>query len=82
MQILSRGQIVHNGHITISEHGQAYHGDVTVQVSRGMAPTFRFLVYYLVSGVEILADGLNLVVTDTFENKVSVAKTEVVVTYL
>lgn len=68
--VLAKGQLVTSGEVVIS--GQFNEGIVQVRVSREMAPVSRFVAYYVKDDGEIVADGLNFVIEDIFENKVTI----------
>lgn len=64
--ILSKGAVVETRTIT----GLA--GTLSLPVTREMAPTARFVVYFVQPDGEIVADGFNFVIEDIFENKVTI----------
>ncbi|KAH3835369.1 hypothetical protein DPMN_108715 [Dreissena polymorpha] len=64
--VLSRGTISAYGTVPFST------GSFQVAISKEMAPSSRLVVYFVNAGGEIVADGLNFIVDDAFENKVTV----------
>ncbi|XP_052280940.1 CD109 antigen-like [Dreissena polymorpha] len=72
--VLSRGSIVVFGTVPFSG------GSFKFNITKEMAPSSRLVAYFINTDGEIVADGLNFVVEDMFENKVSVEydKTQVV----
>jgi len=45
-------------------------GQFTVTLSKLMAPSARLVVFFVQPDGEIVADGLNFIVDDAFDNKV------------
>lgn len=62
-QVISKGNIVDFG-------TQDVNGSMMLTIGRDMAPSGRFVVYFIRPDGEIVADGFNFVVEDIFENKV------------
>lgn len=62
--------MVATGDIVIG--GTFNEGVLQVKLTRAMAPTSRLVVYYVKEDNEIVADGLNLVIDEIFQNKVEV----------
>ena len=63
-QIISKGNIVDVGNAAVN-------GSLNITIDKEMAPSARFVVYFIQPDGEIVADGFNFVVEDIFENKVS-----------
>lgn len=47
-------------------------GQFTVTLSKLMAPSARLVVFFVQPDGEIVADGLNFIVDDAFDNKVKI----------
>lgn len=62
--------MVATGDIVIG--GTFNEGVLQVKLTRAMTPTSRLVVYYVKEDNEIVADGLNLVIDEIFQNKVEV----------
>ena len=69
IQVVSKNRIVDSGKFDIN--GPNTEATIPFRVSREMAPSARFIAYFIRDDDEIVADGLNFVVEDIYENKVS-----------
>ncbi|WAR00001.1 CD109-like protein [Mya arenaria] len=65
--VQAKGAIVATGKARYSD------GSFNIALSTAMAPSARIVVYFVQPDGEIVADGLNFVVDDTFDNKVTIA---------
>lgn len=68
--IQARDQIVTTGTAMVS--GSQHEGFVNLLLERDMAPAAKFVAYFVASGGEIVADGINIPIEDIFENKVTI----------
>ena len=65
MQVVSKNKVVESGSFNVNSAG------IPIIVTREMAPSARIVAYFVQPDREIVADGLNFVVDEIYENKVS-----------